>query len=73
MVVWYCANITITVGFISLIIYVTYYYLFHAFEFLQYKNTEKRYLVIISLYRVQSSEPQFDSSDQTNFVSEIGS
>ena len=35
-----CANITITVGFISLIFLVTYYFIF-MLEILQQKNAEK--------------------------------
>ena len=41
-------------------------------EMVQHKNTEKKNLVIISLYRVQASEPQVDSKDQPIVVSEVG-
>ena len=61
------ADITITVGFISLIFHVTYYFVF-MLEILQHKNTERQYLVIILLYRARASEPHFDSRDQPIFL-----
>ena len=66
-----CANITITVGFISLYFNVTYYFVF-VIEILQHKNTEKQYIVIILLYRAQASKTQVDSRDQPIVVSEVG-
>ena len=39
---------------------------------LHHKFLEKQYLVIISSYRTQASEPQADSKDQTIAVSEVG-
>ena len=67
----YCANITITVEFISLIL-VLLIIIFHALEWYNTYNTEKQYLVIISLYRARPSEPQVDSRDQPIVVSDIG-
>ena len=67
----YRANITIIVGFISLIL-VLLIILFSCLKILQEKNTEKQYLVIILLYRAQSYEPQVDSRDQLIVVNEVG-
>ena len=67
----YGANITIIVGFISLIL-VLLIILFSCFKTVQQKNTEKQYLVIILLYRAQSYEPQVDSRDQLIVVNEVG-
>ena len=67
----YGANITIILGFISLIL-VLLIILFSCFKILQHKNREKQYLVIILLYRAQSSEPQVDSRDQPIVVNEVG-
>ena len=55
----YPTNSIIFVGFISLIFCVTYF--FSCLDsFTKQKNTEQQYLVIISSYRVQDSEPQVD-------------
>ena len=53
-------SFTITVGFLSQIVCVTYYFVF-MFESLQHKNTEK-----------QASELKVDSRDQPIVVSEVG-
>ena len=52
--------LTITVGFLSHIVCVTYYFVF-MFESLQHKNTEK-----------QASELKVNSRDQPIVVSEVG-
>ena len=49
----YRAKINITVGFISLI-FLLLIILFSCFNFLQHKNIEQKYLVIISSYRVRA-------------------
>ena len=67
----YRANITIIVGFISLILVIL-IILFSCLKNLQEKNTEKQYLVIIFFYRAQSYEPQVDSRDQLIVVNEVG-
>ena len=66
----YHVNITITFGFISLILMLP-IILFSCLKILQHKNTEKN-LVIISLYRAQDSEPQFDLRYQPIVVSVVG-
>ena len=45
---------------------------FHALIFYNTKKTEQQYLVIISLYRVQASEPQVNLRYQPIVVSEVG-
>ena len=67
----YRENVTITVGFISLIL-VLLIILFSCFKTVQQKNTEKQYLVIILLYRARSSEPQVNPRDQPIVFSEVG-
>ena len=47
-------------------------YLFLCFNFLQHKNTEQQYIVIISSHQVQASEPRVNSRDQLIVVSEVG-
>ena len=66
----YCANITITIGFISLIFCVTYYSVF-ILIILTTQKYEQKYLVIISSYWGQASEPQVDLRDQLIFVSDV--
>ena len=65
----YCANIIFTVGFISLIFVLLF---LNTLNFLQQKNTEQQYLVIILLCRVRASEPQVDSRDHLIVVIEVG-
>ena len=64
-------NITITVGFLSHIFCVTYYYYFMLETFTSQKY-RKKYPVIILSYRAQSSGPQVNSRDQSIVVSEVG-
>ena len=65
----YPADITINVGFISLIFHVTYYFIFMLHFSTTQKKTEQQYLVIISSHHAQASEPQVDSRDQLIVVS----
>ena len=48
------------------------WFCFHAWNVYITKNTEKRYLVIISSYRARDYEPQVDLRDQPIVVSEVG-
>ena len=66
--IWW--NITITIGFISHIFRVTYYFVFMLESFTSQKY-RKQYLVIILSYRARASEPQVDSMDQTIVGSEV--
>ena len=65
------ANITIAVGLVSLI-FLLLIIIFSCFDFLQHKNTEQQYIVIICSYRAQASEPQVDLRYQLIVGSEVG-
>ena len=57
------------------LIFITYFschLFFFMLKILQYKNTQKQYLVIILLYQAQASEPEVDLRDHLIVVSEVG-
>ena len=47
-----------------MIFHVTYYFIFMLYYFTTHRKPEQKYLVIISLYRSQGSEPQVGLWDQ---------
>ena len=67
----YCAIITITDVFISLI-FVLFIMLFLSLTFLQQKITKQQYIVIIYVYRAEASEPQVNSRDHLIVVIVVG-